>query len=400
MFNSTEELIEEIRNGKMIVLLDDESRENEGDVVFAGKFATSEKINFLITNCRGLICAPVEDKHLEKLGLSQMTSSNTDPHKTAFTVSIDSAKEISTGISTYDRAVTIQRLSRQDAVNSDFVSPGHMFPLRSKLKGVLEREGHTEAAVDLVKMAGIEPAVGVICEIIKDDGEMARRDDLLEFAKKHNLKIGTIKDLVLYRKINEEKLTMEAETIFPIKNLGEWQLKVFKNNETEKENVVLIKGALNFADSVLTRIHSECFTGDIFGSDKCDCSDQLNKSMELINRIGSGIIIYLRQEGRGIGLINKIKAYELQRQGFDTVDANLELGFESDLREYSEAAEILNKLGVEKVNLITNNRDKINGLLEYGIKVEKQIILNPHVTENNHFYLKTKKERCGHNIEI
>ena len=400
MFNKTEEIIQEIHDGKMVVLLDDESRENEGDLIFAAKFVDKEKINFLLNHAKGLICVPLPDNRAEKLGLKDMTSCNTESHQTAFTVSVDAAKNVTTGISAADRAETIRLLADEMAEKKDFVSPGHMFPLKGKEEGVLVRAGHTEAAVDLVKLAGIELGVAVICEIIKEDGEMARKEDLLKFANAHNIKIGTIKDLINYRKLNRELLKIEAETEIPINGLGSWNLKIFKNIENNKENIVLIKGNINkCTDPVLTRIHSECFTGDVLGSEKCDCNYQLRKSMEMIYKAERGIIIYLRQEGRGIGLTNKIRAYKLQNEGFDTLDANLELGFQPDLRVYSEAAEILKMLYVKKVKLITNNQDKIDGLIENGITVSEQVIIQSIINENNRKYLDTKKERFGHRIE-
>jgi 3,4-dihydroxy 2-butanone 4-phosphate synthase / GTP cyclohydrolase II len=399
MFNKTEELIHEISAGKMVILLDDESRENEGDLVFAAKFADKEKINFLLNHARGLICFPLSNERADELSLRNMTDHNTESHQTAFTVSVDAANHITTGISASDRAATIQLLANKKAGKNDFVTPGHMFPLKAKKGGVLERQGHTEATVDLVKLAGIESGVGVICEIIKDNGDMARKDDLMKFACKHNIKIGTIKDLIEYRKYNQEVLKIEAETEMPINGLGMWKLKVFRNIENNKENIALIKGDLDRElESVLTRVHSECFTGDVLGSEKCDCNYQLKKSMKMINDAGKGIIIYLRQEGRGIGLINKIRAYKLQNEGFDTLDANIELGFQPDLREYSEAAEILKKLNVSRVKLITNNQDKIDGLTRNDIEVTEQIVVQSIVNENNKKYLKTKKERFGHKI--
>ena len=437
MFNKTEELISEIREGRMIILLDDESRENEGDLVFAAKFTDPEKINFLLNHARGLICVPLSSERANDLNLQIMTTRNTEVHQTAFTVSVDAAENITTGISAGDRSMTIKMLGDINAKGENFVTPGHMFPLKAKNGGVIERPGHTEAAVDLVKLAGIDPAVGVICEIIKEDGNMARKDDLLKFAKKFNIKIGTIKDLIsytengrrsslrdpafeggildktlqkrmtkelsphpfrVYKKEREEKLKIEAETEIPISDLGFWKIKVFRNLIDNKENIVLVKGELSDSEPILTRIHSECFTGDVLGSEKCDCRDQLRKSMELINKVGVGMVIYLRQEGRGIGLINKIRAYHLQEDGYDTLDANVKLGFQPDLREYSEAVEILKKLNVNKVKLITNNQDKIDGLNQNGIDVEGQVILPSVINDNNKKYMQTKKERFGHKI--
>jgi 3,4-dihydroxy 2-butanone 4-phosphate synthase / GTP cyclohydrolase II len=399
MFNKTEELVREISEGRMVILLDDESRENEGDLVFAAKFADKEKISFLLNHAKGLICVPLSNERAEALNLKNMTEDNTESHQTAFTVSVDAANNITTGISAGDRAETIRLLANDRVGKDHFVTPGHMFPLKAKEGGVLRRSGHTEAAVDLVKLAGIEPGVGVICEIIKDDGEMARKDDLLKFAYKHNIKIGTIKDLIDYRKLNRELLKIEAETEIPINGLGRWKLKVFRNTEDDKENIALIKGNIDSeVESILTRVHSECFTGDVLGSEKCDCNYQLKKSMEMIHKARKGLIIYLRQEGRGIGLINKIRAYKLQDEGYDTLDANVKLGFQPDLREYTEAAEILNKLNVKSVKLITNNQDKIDGLVKNNIDVSEQIIIQSVVNENNKKYLETKKERFGHKI--
>jgi 3,4-dihydroxy 2-butanone 4-phosphate synthase / GTP cyclohydrolase II len=398
MFNKIEELVEEIRNGRMVIVLDDESRENEGDLVFAAKFTNPEKINFLLKNARGLICIPMDENRTEMLGLANMVENNTESNRTAFTVSVDAYRDTTTGISASDRAITALRLADMNVKKSDFVTPGHMFPLKAKFGGVLERPGHTEAAVDLVKLAGCDPAVGVICEIIREDGEMARKDDLLKFALEHDLKIGSIKDLIAYKRFKYDKLILEAETEIPISELGEWKIKVFRNIENQKENIALIKGDLSCSEPLLTRIHSECFTGDVFGSEKCDCRYQLRRSMELINKTGKGIIIYLRQEGRGIGLINKIKAYQLQNEGLDTLDANIKLGFQPDIREYSEAAEILKKLNVGSVKLITNNQDKVNGLQENSIEVKEQVVLPSIINSKNERYLRTKKVRCGHKI--
>ena len=382
-FNSIEEAIEDIKNGKMIIVVDDEDRENEGDLVIAAEKATPEAVNFMIKYAKGLLCVPIEEEIADKLKLNPMVENNTDNHETAFTVSVD-YKDTTTGISAYERALTINKIAESDNY-SDFRRPGHIFPLIAKKSGVLDRIGHTEASVDLAKLAGLK-GCAAICEIIKDDGTMARRDDLFAFAKKHNLKMITIKDLINYRRKEDILVTKEAEAKLPTK-FGDFRMIGFKEKKSENE-------------AILTRVHSECLTGDAFGSKKCDCGEQYEAAMKMIEEEGSGILLYMRQEGRGIGLLNKIKAYALQDTGLDTVDANLALGFEEDMRDYKISADMLKILGVSEVKLITNNLAKIEGLVKNDIKVIERVPIQIKPNKNDVFYLKTKKERMNHLLEL
>lgn len=396
-FSSIEEAVNELKNGKMIIVVDDEGRENEGDLVIPAEIACGENINFMIKHARGLLCAPVDIKIAEKLGLSPMVENNTDNHETAFTVSVD-YKDTTTGISAFERAETIKKLA-ESGKPLDFRRPGHVFPLIAKKNGVLERTGHTEASVDLVKLAGYEGAAA-ICEIIKDDGTMARRDDLFEFAEKHDLKIVTIADLIKYRLENESVVSKEAEANLPTK-YGEFKILAFKEKNCDKCHLALIKGDIKKEDEpILVRIHSECLTGDALGSRKCDCGEQYDKSMKMIAEEGCGILLYMKQEGRGIGILNKLKAYALQDTGLDTVDANLALGFKEDLRDYRASADMLKSLGVNKVNLITNNPAKIEGIIKYGIEVAERIPIEMKSNKYDAFYLRTKKKRMNHMLEI
>lgn len=392
-FSSIEEAIKDIREGKMVIVIDDEDRENEGDLLMAIDKVTGEAINFMAKYGRGLICMPVEEKRLKELNIGQMVENNTDNHETAFTVSID-YKDTKTGISAFERARTISKIFDNDVKESDFRRPGHVFPLLAKNNGVLDRKGHTEAAVDLAKLAGLNPG-GVICEIMKDDGTMARTEDLKEFSKIHNIKIITIEDLVEYRKKKENLIDRVAEVDMPTK-YGDFKMYGFINKVNGEHHVALVKGDVSKVDSVLTRVHSECLTGDVFGSKRCDCGEQYDAAMKKIAEEGTGVLVYMRQEGRGIGLINKLKAYELQDQGFDTVEANIKLGFKADMRTYDVAASILKDLGVTKVNLMTNNPRKLNGLDKYGIKINKRIPIQMNHNEKNEFYLKTKQEKLNH----
>ena len=395
-FNSIEEAIEDIKNGKMIIVVDDEDRENEGDLVIAAEKATPEAVNFMIKYAKGLLCVPIEEEIADKLKLNPMVENNTDNHETAFTVSVD-YKDTTTGISAYERALTINKIAESDNY-SDFRRPGHIFPLIAKKSGVLDSIGHTEASVDLAKLAGLK-GCAAICEIIKDDGTMARRDDLFAFAKKHNLKMITIKDLINYRRKEDILVTKEAEAKLPTK-FGDFRMIGFKEKKSELCHVALIKGDISENEAILTRVHSECLTGDAFGSKKCDCGEQYEAAMKMIEEEGSGILLYMRQEGRGIGLLNKIKAYALQDTGLDTVDANLALGFEEDMRDYKISADMLKILGVSEVKLITNNLAKIEGLVKNDIKVIERVPIQIKPNKNDVFYLKTKKERMNHLLEL
>lgn len=396
MFNSIEEGLKDIKEGKMIIVVDDEGRENEGDLVIPAETANGENINFMIKYARGLVCAPVEEEIAVKLGLNPMVEKNTDNHETAFTVAIDH-KDTTTGISAFERAYSINKLVTSNE-KSDFRRPGHIFPLIAKNGGVLERIGHTEAAVDLAKLAGFKGAAA-ICEIIKDDGTMARRDDLIKFAKEHNLKIITIADLVEYRRQENLSVVMETEANLPTK-YGEFKVLAFKEKNSSKCHLALVKGKIKTDEPMLIRVHSECLTGDALGSRKCDCGEQYAAAMEMISKEGSGIILYMRQEGRGIGLLNKLKAYALQDQGLDTVDANLALGFRGDMRDYRVSADMLRILGIKNIKLITNNPAKIEGLERYDIKIVERVPIQMPLNKNDESYLKTKKERMNHLLDL
>lgn len=396
-FSSIEEGINDLKQGKMIIVVDDEGRENEGDLVIPAEIATGENINFMIKHARGLLCAPIEEELAKKLNIYPMVEKNTDNHETAFTVSVD-YKGTTTGISAYERAETIKMLTESNNP-LDFRRPGHVFPLIAKKNGVFERKGHTEASIDLAKLAGYKGAAA-ICEIVKDDGHMARRDDLFEFAKKHNLKIVTIEDLVKYRLENESIVTKEAEAKLPTR-YGEFKVVAFKEKNTDKCHLALIKGDIKAQNKpVLVRIHSECLTGDALGSQKCDCGEQYDKSMRMIAEEGCGILLYMKQEGRGIGILNKLKAYALQDEGMDTVDANLALGFDEDLRDYRASADMLDYFGINKIKLITNNPAKIDGIIKYGVEVVERVPIEMKSNKYDAFYLKTKKEKMNHLLEI
>lgn len=395
-----EEVIEDIKAGKIIILVDDEDRENEGDLYMAAEKVDAEAINFMATYGRGLICLTLEGALVDRLQLPMMVTNNTSPYGTGFTVSIEARTGVSTGISAADRARTVQVAVAQDAKPSDLVSPGHIFPLRAKDGGVLVRTGQTEGSVDLSRLAGLTPA-GVICEIMNDDGTMARMNDLEIFAVKHGLKIATIADLVAYRLREDTLVKREAEARVPTEHAGEFRAVVYSNSVDKLEHLALVKGDIAAAERVLVRVHSECLTGDVFGSSRCDCGLQLHAAMQMIDQEGCGIVLYMRQEGRGIGLVNKLKAYCLQdEEGVDTVEANHRLGFKSDLRDYGIGAQILRDLGVTKMAILTNNPKKIVGLEGYGIEVVARFPLEIPAGKENKGYLLCKRDRMGHLITV
>lgn len=397
VFASPEEAIDLIKEGKMIIVVDDEDRENEGDLLMAASKVTSESINFMTKYGRGLVCVPLTEERARQLDLEPMVTHSTDPHGTAFTVSVDAKNGTTTGISAEDRAVTAQLLADPCAKSSDFRRPGHMFPLIARKGGVLKRAGHTEAAVDLARLAGLEP-VGVICEIMNDDGTMARLPQLIEFAKKFGLKIMTIKSLIRYRHLRE-KLVERVSTVDLPTEYGKFAAHAYRwilDDDPDRLHIALVKGDIKEDDEVLVRVHSECLTGDVFGSLRCDCGPQLHRAMQMIEEEGKGIVLYMRQEGRGIGLYKKLKAYELQEKGLDTVEANIKLGVSPDLRDYGVGAQILFDLGVRKLRLMTNNPKKVIGLEGYGLEVIERVPIEVEPNSYNLNYLKTKKEKLGH----
>lgn len=396
-FNTIEEAIEDIRQGKMVVVVDDEDRENEGDLILAAEKVTPDAINFMVKHAGGLICMPIIQKRLDELNIEMMVHNNTDKKQTAFTVSIDYAGA-TTGISAAERAETIRRVVDPSSLPHDFNRPGHIFPLVAKEHGVLERSGHTEAAVDLCRLAGLYPA-GVICEIMNEDGSMSRVPDLMDYVDRFHLKIITIADLISYRRSNEHIVVQEAVAEMPTTH-GEFKVVGFVDKINGDHHIALVKGEVNVDEPVLVRIHSECLTGDVFGSLRCDCGEQLHEAMDRIEAAGSGVLLYLRQEGRGIGLINKLKAYELQEKGMDTVEANLALGFKSDLRDYGVAAEMLAELGVKKIILMTNNPMKMKGLGGYGLTVVERQPIEMNCNEQNQFYMQTKFLKMGHLLHV
>ena len=393
-FNTIEEAISDIKSGKMVILVDDEDRENEGDLCMAAEKVAPEDINFMAMYGRGLICLSMTPEKIDELELPMMADVNTSSFGTGFTVSIEAKKGVSTGISAKDRAVTIQTAVNPDCTPGDLARPGHVFPLRAKPGGVLQRAGQTEGSVDLARLAGLSPA-GVICEIMNDDGTMSRVPELMEFSKKHKMKIVTVKDLIHYRMRNELHVKRTAEVDLPT-DFGDFKAITYHSDMDPQNHLALLKGDIKPGDKVLVRVHSECLTGDVFSSRRCDCGDQLHAAMKMIEKEGQGVILYMRQEGRGIGLVNKLKAYELQDKGLDTVEANLELGFEPDLRDYGTGAQILVELGIRDMRLITNNPKKIVGLEGYGLKVAERVSLEMAPHETNIAYLKTKKKKMGH----
>lgn len=393
MFNTIEELLADLKAGKNILLVDDEDRENEGDVICAAEFATAENVNFMAAYAKGLICMPMTKTYTKKLALPQMSLDNTDNHETAFTVSVDHV-ETTTGISAGERSLTAMQLVSDDAKPEDFRRPGHMFPLEAVEGGVLTRNGHTEATVDLMRLAGLQP-VGLCCEIMKEDGTMARRDDLLSLAKEHGLKIGTIADLIDYRKAKEAVIFRQSKAQLPTK-YGEFDIYAYEHAITGEHHVALVMGEVSDGEPVLCRIHSECLTGDVFGSKKCDCGQQLDAAMKHIANEGRGVLVYMRQEGRGIGLVNKIRAYALQDQGHDTIEANLMLGFPIDLREYYECKQIFDDLGIYQLRLMTNNPLKVESMEKYGLDIVERISLQMDAYAEDEAYLKIKQEKMKH----
>lgn len=392
-FSSIEEAIEEIRQGHMIIVVDDEDRENEGDLVMAAEKVTPEAINFMVTHARGLVCVPMTGERLSELNLDQMVTHNTDPKGTAFTISVDSDTS-TTGISAFERAETVAVLANPKSKPENLHQPGHIFPLRARDGGVLVRAGHTEGSVDLARLAGLQPA-GVICEILNDDGTMARVPELMKFAEKHGLKIVTIEELIRYRRRNE-LLVERVQSVHLPNDFGDFEAVGYRSLLDGQEHMALVKGKVDDGEPVLVRVHSECLTGDVFHSRRCDCGDQLAAAMEAIEAEGRGVFLYMRQEGRGIGLLNKLRAYKLQEEGKDTVEANLELGFPADLRDYGVGAQILADLGIKKLNLLTNNPRKIVGLEAYGLEVVDRVSIEMPLKPENMRYMTTKKSKMGH----
>jgi 3,4-dihydroxy 2-butanone 4-phosphate synthase/GTP cyclohydrolase II len=393
-FNSIESVITDLQRGKMVIVVDDADRENEGDLIMAAQFVTPAAVNFMAKYGRGLICVPTTSERLQQLGIERMVRQNREVFKTDFQVSVDAARGITTGISASDRAETIRIMAEPTAVPEDLSQPGHVFPLRARPGGVLQRAGHTEAAVDLVRLASCRP-IGVICEIMSDDGSMARLHELVRFARKHRLKICTIADLIQFRR-TREKLIERIEVVRLPTEYGEFDLYLYRSKIDGQHHLALVSGKVTGKAGVLVRVHSECLTGDVFGSHRCDCGPQLRQAMKQVAEAGLGVVVYMRQEGRGIGLAPKIKAYKLQEQGYDTVEANQKLGFGMDLREYGLGAQILSDLGLKTIRLLTNNPRKVVGLAGYGLKIIEQVPIKVKPNPHNSRYLNTKREKLGH----
>ena len=393
-FSSIESVLKDIARGKMVVVVDDADRENEGDLIMAGEKTTAKAVNFMAKFGRGLICAPTVPERLQQLGIERMVLNNRESHRTDFQISVDAANGITTGISAADRAKTIKTLANPTSIPKDLVQPGHIFPLRAKAGGVLQRAGHTEAAVDLAQLAGCRP-IGVICEIMSEDGSMARLPELRKFATKHKLKLCSIAQLIEFRRKRERLIALEEVIKMPT-DFGEFELHLYRSNLDGEHHLALVKGKMNKQRRTLVRVHSECLTGDVFRSRRCDCGPQLQQAMKQVSDAGHGVILYMRQEGRGIGLAPKIKAYKLQQDGYDTVEANEKLGFPMDLREYGIGAQILADLGIKKIKLLTNNPKKIVGLEGYGLEIVQQVPIRVKANKHNKKYLKTKREKLGH----
>src|SRR5262244_2389805 len=393
-FDAIDDVVSDIAKGRIVIVTDDADRENEGDLVMAAEKVTPEAINFMATHGRGLICAPISNHRAEQLGLQRMVAQNREMYKTDFTVSVDAARGVTTGISAYDRATTILAIANPKSSPEDLVQPGHVFPLRAKDGGVLRRAGHTEAAVDLAGMAGLQ-AAGVLCEILHDDGTMARLPELMEFRNKHRLRICTIQSLIAFRRKSEKLVELEQIVKLPT-DYGEFDLHLYRSKVDGQHHLALVNGNVAERKNVLVRVHSECLTGDVFGSRRCDCGPQLHQAMRQISEAGAGVLVYMRQEGRGIGLAPKIMAYKLQEQGYDTVEANKKLGFDMDLREYGLGAQILADLGLKTIRLLTNNPKKVVGLEGYGLSIVEQVPIRVKANAHNAHYLKTKREKMGH----